>query len=183
MTRRSITRAVAPFLGAVALALVIDVLAKTTAWASGWTYAFAGFGAALLLIFGTPFAFGRPLRFGAASAVPSTGDVSWLGAEEGASSGDLSFWLNISPQEVWTGPEEQVAISSYWLYLLLDTSMRDLDIRQDKPATPEGKEPRPSELVRWVEPRIPRRLPTLALPVEQTDPTQPPAHPAAPALA
>jgi hypothetical protein len=56
-------RSIGPFVAAVALALVIDTLAKATSWDAGWTYALAGFGAALLLLVGTPFAFGRTLRF------------------------------------------------------------------------------------------------------------------------
>jgi len=70
MRRSRAIRYIAPFAAAVGLALVIDVLAKTTSWSASWTYALAGFGAALLLVLGTPFAFGRTLRFGALYAYP-----------------------------------------------------------------------------------------------------------------
>lgn len=61
MRSRRVVRALGPFVLAAALALVIDLLAKITSWNSTWTFALAGFGAGLLLILGTPFAFGfRP---------------------------------------------------------------------------------------------------------------------------
>jgi hypothetical protein len=60
--RSRVIRVVGPFAAAIGLALVVDVAASATSWSANWTFALAGFAAAVLLLFGTPFAFGFRLR-------------------------------------------------------------------------------------------------------------------------
>ena len=158
-------RLIGPFLGAVVLALAIDVLAKATSWSLGWTYAFAGFAAAFLLIFGTPFAFGRSLRFGMVAPAPVYEQL-----QSAVDKFDTTQALDASLTSLWQVRGRETG-KAYFSIELAEVQ-RAIVMAEEFSSLPSV----PKTEIRWIKPPTPRPMPTLALPVEQMEQTRPRSH-------